>query len=114
MVPGGPPVVHNNSCYAPGALHVPFQDTFSPRYPKVAPRYHICNSCHGENDPCASFYYKGWYHYFYRELILAPLLLLLLHVAVQSTDAPFVIVPAHALHVPDIVTAPQRSTTPAA
>ena len=72
MFPGGPPVVHNNSCFAAGALHVPFQDPFPPRYPQVAPRYHICNSCHGENDPCASFYHKGWYHYFYRKLAAAP------------------------------------------
>ena len=60
-------IIHNSSCFAPAYPDYPFTDKFAPGYPSVAPRYHICNSCHGENDPCASFYYKGVYHYFYQE-----------------------------------------------
>jgi len=44
----------------------PFTDDFPPRFPLVAPRFHICHSCRAENDPCSSFYFKGWYHYFYQ------------------------------------------------
>ena len=56
-------VPHNYSCFAPNPKGEPFSATFAPRYPDVAPRSHICNSCHSENDPCAAFYYKGMYHY---------------------------------------------------
>eukprot|EP01047_Picozoa_sp_COSAG01_P024187 COSAG01_NODE_1487_length_10136_cov_8.813390_6_plen_770_part_00 len=60
-------VVHNNSCFSGIYSNVPFTDSFAPAYPAIAPRYHICNSCHSENDPCAAFYYKGMYHYMYQE-----------------------------------------------
>ena len=59
-------VVHNDSCYASFQPGVPFTDNFPPRFPLVAPRYHICHSCRSENDPCASFYFNGHYHYFYQ------------------------------------------------
>jgi beta-fructofuranosidase len=59
-------VVHNDSCEASFQPGVPFTDDFPPRYPLVAPRFHICHSCRSENDPCASFYFQGWYHYFYQ------------------------------------------------
>ena len=51
-------VVHNDSCFRPPALHP---------YPRFAPRYHIGDSCQGENDPCGSFYFRGTYHVFYQD-----------------------------------------------
>ena len=66
MPPAGPArnasgalIVHNNSCFAQ-------QKDVPVAYPQIAPHYHICNSCHGENDPCAAFYFNGVFHYFYQ------------------------------------------------
>ena len=45
---------HNDSCWRPATRSYFSFD--------LQPRFHVSDRCFGENDPCAPFYFKGWYH----------------------------------------------------